>query len=81
MCVLFYLCGLDKLFFILKDEPLAAVDLKEKTLDKDAGPGPKDAGNYFTVVASAKEIVVTGGQTSSYAPSKTCFVYSIEKKT
>ncbi len=76
-----YLCNLDKLFFVKKDEPLAAFDLKEKMLDKDAGPGPKNAGEYFTVVASAKEIIVTGGRTSTNACSKVCFVYSIEKKT
>ncbi len=79
--VSFYLCALDKLFFVQKDEPLATFDLKEKTLDTNVGPGPKDVGVYFKAVASTKEIVVTGGQTASYTPSQTCFVYSIEKKT
>ncbi len=50
-------------------------------LDKNAGPRPKNAGEHFAVVASAKEIVVTGGRTPTNACSKVCFVYSIEKKT
>ncbi len=43
------------------DAPLAAFDLKENKLNMDVGPGPTDAGEYCNVVASVKEIVVTGG--------------------
>ncbi len=37
--------SLDELFIVRKEGPLAAFDLKQKTLDKDAGPGPKNAGD------------------------------------
>ncbi len=74
-------CGSDKLFFIIKDAPLAAFDLKHKKRHTDVGLGPTDAGEYCNVVASAKEIVVTGGQTPSCTRSQACLVYSIEKKT
>ncbi len=63
------------------DAPLAAFDLKENKLNMDVGPGPTNAGDYCNVVASAKEIVVTGGQTPSFTHSQACFVNSIEKKT
>ncbi len=63
------------------DVPLAAFDLKENKLNMDVGPGPTDAGDYCKVVAPAKEIVVTGGQTPSFTHSQACFVNSIEKKT
>ncbi len=63
------------------DAPLAAFDLKEIKLNMDVGPGPTDEGDYCNVVASAMEIVVTGGQTPSFTRSQVCFVNSIEKKT